>query len=146
MSLRAPLLSLAVAAASGFVLSARQATAADQKNYEVTTSPAKAAVGAKGKTAVVLTAKNGWHLNEEFPVSLKLVPGAGVAVDKPKLVRKDLAESTKDRARFDVAFTASEAGQRTIEAEASFAVCQADACHPVKQKVVVAVEVAAPKK
>jgi hypothetical protein len=125
---------------TGLAAGGRAARADD--TYEVKASEAKATVGAKGKASVTVVGKNGWHLNEEFPVSLKLTPGAGVAVEKPKLGRKDLAESTKERARFDVAFTASEAGKRTIDAEASFAVCQESACKPVKEKVVLAVEVA----
>jgi hypothetical protein len=109
---------------------------------EVRTTPAKATVGTKGTTSVTLAGKNGWHLNEEFPIQLKLAPAAGVTVDKGLLGRKDLAESSKESARFEVGFTASEPGQKTIDAEAHFAVCQATSCRPVTEKVVLALEVA----
>jgi hypothetical protein len=118
------------------------AAVAAPETHAVKVSETKATVGAKGKTSVTLVGKNGWHLNEEFPVALKLAPGAGVTVDKAKLDRKDLAASTKDSARFDVAFTASEPGRKTIDAEATFAVCQEEACKPVKEKVVLALDVA----
>jgi hypothetical protein len=108
---------------------------------------AKATAGAKGKASVVLMSKNGWHVNEQAPVKLKLKPGAGVAIDKPALNRKDLAASTKDSARFDVAFTAAEPGKKTIDAEASFVICQDTACKPItNHKVVIALDVAPAKK
>jgi hypothetical protein len=109
---------------------------------EVRTAPAKATVGNKATTSVTLAGKNGWHLNEEFPIQLKLTPTSGVTVEKGLLGRKDLAESNKESARFEVAFTASEAGAKTIDAEAHFAVCQASSCRPVTEKVVLALDVA----
>jgi len=123
------------------VLAAAPALAAD--TYEVSASEAKATVGAKATANVVLAGKNGWHLNEEFPISLVLKPTAGVTVEKNLLGRKDLAESSKESARFAVAFTASEPGKKTIDAEAHFAICQATSCKPVSEKLVLAVDVAA---
>lgn len=114
--------------------------------HDVTAPEVKATVGAKSKASVVLTGKKGWHLNEQAPVKLTVTPPAGVTVDKPKLARKDLAEDTKDRARFDIAFTAAEPGKKTIDAEASFVICQEQACKPVKEKVSVVVDVAPTKK
>ncbi len=138
MSFRAPLLALIGAAALTFA--APDARSADEL-HEVIAPPAQGRVGAKGRTVVTLTGKNGWHLNEAAPVTLKLTPSAGLAVDKPKLGRKDLVEDTKDRARFDIPFLAQKPGRQTIEAEASFVVCQEAACKPVKEKVTLAVDV-----
>jgi hypothetical protein len=137
MSPRRPLL----AAAALALLTAAPLQAGDL--HDVTAAGAKATVGAKGKASVTLSAKNGWKLNEQAPVTLKLTPGTGVAVDKPKLARPDLAAVSKESARFDVAFTATEPGKKTIEAEARFVICQESACKPVSQKVTVAVDVAA---
>jgi hypothetical protein len=122
-------------------LAAAPALAAD--TYDVSVAQAKATVGAKATASVVVTGKNGWHLNEEFPISLVLKPDASVNMEKKLLGRKDLAESTKEKARFEVAFTASEAGKKNIDAEARFAICQASACKPVTEKVVLPVEVTA---
>ena len=113
--------------------------------HDVTTTPAKAKVGASGKASVTLSAKNGWHLNQEAPVSLKLAAPAGVTVEKPKQTRKDLALSTQDQARFDVAFTATDAGKKDVTCEASFVICQDAACKPVKETVVLALDVEADK-
>jgi hypothetical protein len=142
MSFRAPLLALLLGPAAATGLTVLPLEAQAQELHEVIAPPAQGRVGAKGRTAVTLAGKNGWHLNEQAPVTLKLTPSAGIAVDKAKLGRKDLVEDTKDRARFDIPFTAQQPGRQTIEAEAAFVVCQEAACKPVKQKVTLAVEVA----
>jgi hypothetical protein len=103
-------------------------------------------VGARSITSLTIAARSGWHVNEEGPLSLKLLPDPGISVDKPKLSRPDLAQSTKDLARFDVAFTASEPGKKVINAEAIFVMCQASTCKPVREKVAFAVDVAPAKK
>jgi hypothetical protein len=117
--------------------------------YEVKKADTKAAVGVKTTTSVIIAAKAGWHVNAEAPVSLKLLPDPGIAVAKPKLTRADLAQSTEDLARFDIAFTASEPGKKVINCEASFVMCQATTCKPVREKLALLVDVAAsgaPKK
>ena len=141
MSTKSMLVAGLLAAALG---TATQARAEDI--YEIKKADVKATVGAKGTTSLTIAAKSGWHVNEEAPLSLKLLPEAGISVDKAKLSRSDLAQSTKDLARFDVAFTASEPGKKTINAEASFVMCQATTCKPVKEKLAFAVDVAPAKK
>jgi hypothetical protein len=116
------------------------------ETYEVKKTDAKATVGVKGTTSITIAAKSGWHVNEEAPVSVKLTPQAGIAVEKAKLTKADLAQRTKDLARFDVAFTPSEAGRKTINCEASFVMCQATTCKPIREKIALAVDVAPAKK
>ena len=136
------LMSKMLFAGSGFaallLVAAPGAHAAE--NYEITKTDVKATVGAKTVASVTIAAKKGWHVNGEAPLSMKLVPEAGIVVEKNRLTRADLAESTEDRARFDVAFTAGEAGKKTIIAEASFVMCQAATCQPVKEKITLAVD------
>ena len=141
MFTRASQFSVAAALAVAF-----SAPAFAAETYDVSAAEAKATVGAKATASVVLAGKNGWHLNEEFPISLVLKPGAGVSIEKKLLGRKDLAESTQEKARFDVAFTASEPGKKTINAEAVFVMCQSTTCKPVREKVAFAVDVAPAKK
>jgi hypothetical protein len=114
--------------------------------HDVTAAPSKATAGSKGTGSVTLAAKNGWHLNADAPMTLKLAPGAGVTVDKPKLTRKDAASSTQDQARFDIAFQAADPGAKKIDCEASFVICQDAACKPVKETVTLNIDVTAPKK
>lgn len=114
--------------------------------HDVKADESKAVVGAKGKAGLTLLAKGGWHVNETAPITVKLLPGPGVTLDKNRLTRADLVEKTQDRARFDVAFTATEPGKKTIDVEASFVICQESACKPVKEKAVLAVDASAPAK
>ena|SRR5882724_4210418 len=111
--------------------------------YEIKKSDAKVAVGAKGTTSVTIATKNGWHVNAEAPITLSLTAPAGITLPKAKLVRADLAASTKESARFDVAFEAAEAGAKVISAEARFVICQESACKPVKETLALNVEVGA---
>src|SRR3954462_8047558 len=121
-------------------------TARAEAIYEIKQGEGKATAGLKGKTSLTITAKPGWHVNEEAPVSMKLTPDTGVTVEKPKLTKSDLAERTKEMARFDVAFTATEPGPKKISAEASFVMCQATTCKPVRETIPLALDVAPAKK
>ena len=124
---------------TALLLFATRALAADG-TFEIKKTDATAAVGAKATASVTVTAKQGWHLNQEAPLTLKLVPPAGVAVDKPKLGRADLAASSETAARFDVGLTLSAPGKKAIEAEAGFVLCQKEACRPVKEKLTISAE------
>jgi DsbC/DsbD-like thiol-disulfide interchange protein len=121
--------------------SSRAGHAADT-SYEVSKTDASLTAGGKGKASVTISAKKGWHLNAEAPLTLKLLPAPGVEVEKAKLGRADLALSNETSARFDVGMTAAEPGKKSIEAEAGFVLCQEDSCRPVKEKVTLAVDVA----
>jgi hypothetical protein len=124
-------------------LVATHAFAADD-TFEIKKTDGMAAVGAKATASVSITAKKGWHLNQEAPLTLKLAPAPGVVVDKAKLERADLAASSETTARFDVGLTLAEPGKKVIEAEAAFVLCQKDSCRPVKEKLTLAAEAAAP--
>jgi hypothetical protein len=121
---------------------APRASRADEATYELKKADAKATVGVKGTTSVTIAARPGWHVNDQAPLTMKLTPDPGIAVDKPKLTRADLAQQSAELARFDVAFTPSQAGRKTINCEARFVMCQATTCMPVTEKIALAVEVA----
>jgi hypothetical protein len=108
--------------------------------YQVSKTDAVVAVGGKGTASVTVSAKKGWHLNAEAPLTLKLGSTPGLQTDKPKLGRPDLALSTDAEARFDVGVTASEPGKKTLDAEVGFVLCQEEACRPIKEKVSLAVD------
>jgi len=127
------------------LLGPNSARAADP-TYAVDRIDAFVAVGEKGTASVSITARGGWHLNAEAPLTLKLIPPPGVSVDKPKLGRADLALSNETSARFDVGVVASEPGKKAIGAEAAFVLCREDACRPIKEKLTLSVEAAAPGK
>ena len=123
------------------IAGATTARAADEGLYEITKTDVKLAVGATATGSVTIKVKGGWHVNGEAPISIALTPPAGVSLKKVKLTRADLAASTNDTARFDIPVSASEAGKKTISAEAHFVICQEQACKPVKETLALAVEV-----
>lgn len=114
---------------------------AEEKSYEVQKSAPRAAVGVEAKASVTVLGKNGWHVNEEAPITVNLKADPGVTLPKPKLGRADLAQSSKQSARFDIPFSASTAGRKTITVEARFVMCQEQACKPVKETVAMQVDV-----
>ena len=124
-----------------FVLAAGVSTAGDAL-YEIKKTEPKVAVGGTGTASLTITAKAGWHVNAEAPITVALTPPAGVTLAKAKLTRADLAQSSPDAARFDIPVSATEAGKKTINAEARFVLCQEQACKPVKETLTLAVDVA----
>jgi hypothetical protein len=123
-----------------FVL-ATGVSAAGDALYEIKKTEPKLAVGATGTASLTITAKAGWHVNAEAPITVALTPPAGVTLQKAKLTRADLAQSTQDAARFDIPVSATEAGKKTINAEARFVLCQEQACKPVKETLALALEI-----
>ncbi|MFL5307744.1 MAG: hypothetical protein ACJ8F1_21170 [Polyangia bacterium] len=135
---------LALALLGGAVATAPAARAAEENLYEITKTDLKVPVGGTATTSLTIKVKGGWHVNGEAPISVALTPASGLSVQKAKLTRADLAASTADSARFDIPVSATEAGKKTINAEAHFVICQAQACKPVKETLALAVEVAPP--
>jgi hypothetical protein len=123
---------------------ATAALAASESLYEIKKTEPKVAVGATATASLTITAKAGWHVNAEAPITVALTAPAGVTVQKAKLTRADLAQSTQESARFDIPVSATEAGKKTISAEAHFVLCQEQACKPVKETLALAVEITPP--
>jgi hypothetical protein len=124
------------------LLGSSAAHAAD-KTYEIQKSAPAATVGTPAKASLTVQGKNGWHVNEEAPITVTLKADDGIALPKAKLARADLAQSTKESARFEIPFAASVAGKKTITAEAKFVMCQEQACKPEKETVALEIQVAA---
>jgi hypothetical protein len=133
-----------VAACAAWLVLAGGTSQAAGDAYEVKSAPVKATLGEKATASVNIATKPGWHLNEEAPFTLKLTPGQGITVEKPRLVRADLAASTNTTARFDVVLVAGKDGHGEVQADASFVICQETICRPIKEKVVISVETSPP--
>lgn len=109
--------------------------AAGDKEYDLQIEPPSATVGAEGKVSIKLVPRGNWHLNMDFPTSLSVEPPAGVTVGKPKLKKDDAVKFEEAGAEFAVAFTASDAGDKTFTGEFKFAVCEEDSCVPKTEKL-----------
>src|SRR3954454_13041799 len=74
----------------------------------------EAPAGAKAKKGVArihVTPGPGFHVNKEFPSTVKVVAPAGVSVDKDKLAPTKVEEAGMD---FEVGYTPTEAGKKTF--------------------------------
>ena len=118
----------------------RSARAADAL-YEIKKTEPKVAVGATATASLTITPRPAGTSTREAPITVALTPPAGVTVQKAKLTRADLAQSTQESARFDIPVSATEAGKKTINAEARFVLCQEQACKPVKETLALALDV-----
>ena len=114
---------------------ASMAQAGGKEPYEITKTEPKLTQGGRATASLTITAQDGWHVNPSAPITLSVSPGEGVTTGKVKQGRKDLVQSTNEVARFDIPLEASQAGQKTLSAEAKFVLCQASACKPVKDTV-----------
>lgn len=95
------------------------------------------AAGELGQFAISLTPKGEYHVNEEYPISVELTAPDGVSLAKSTLERDDCAEFGEDAARFDVPFTPGSAGEHTVQAKISFAVCTPENCVPDERTLAV---------
>jgi hypothetical protein len=92
----------------------------------------------KGVAKIRVVPGAGYHVNRDYPHSVKVVVPAGVTVDKDKLPPTKVDEAALD---FEVAYTANEAGKKTFTGEVKFAVCTANSCDPKKQALNFTVDV-----
>jgi len=126
-----PALAFAALAASLWPAAALAADA----DYAVDLKKATVPVGERGNASVIISTHGGWHFKAEAPLTLKLSPAKGVAVDKRMLDRADLALRNDTSAVFVVGVVASGPGKKTMAAEAGFEICREDVCRPIKEKI-----------
>ena len=98
-----------------------------------------ARVGAATTAHVSVKPSSGFHINKDYPTSLKVTAPDGVAVPKPALGKAD-GQVSEQEAAFDVVLTPSVAGARTIAGELKFAVCSATTCDPHREKFTILVD------
>jgi len=117
-------------------LAQQQGERATMASYVLKVEAPPAKKGQKAIAKVKITPAAGYHMNKEYPTSLVLnsIP-AGVMVDKMKMTAKDAAKWEEAEGEFDVAYTASQPGKKTVTGEIKFAVCSANTCDPKKSNV-----------
>ena len=103
--------------------------------YEISKTEPKLTLGGKATASLTITAKGGWHVNPDAPITVSLTSPGGLTTSKAKLTRNDLTKNTKETAQFDIQVEASEAGKKVLNAETKFVLCQESACKPVKETV-----------
>jgi len=94
------------------------------------TAPGPFHTGQLGRFGISLTPRGHYHVNRDFPMKVTVTAPSGVTVPKNVLERADAAELSEQRARFDVPFTPSAAGDHRVQARVEFAVCTPENCVP----------------
>ncbi len=107
---------------------------ADDDRYELKIETPEAQSGQESKVTVRVVPKKPWHMNLDFPTSLKVEGPDGVALANADLKKAD-AQLDENACQFDVAFTPSAAGEQTFTGKFKFAVCQDEACSPVTEDI-----------
>jgi len=75
----------------------------------------------------VLAAKAPFHVNDKYPIKLKLKETPGVKYEN-LLIGKDAVKLEAMKAVMPVSFTPDAAGKRTIAGQFAFSVCTEDKC------------------
>lgn len=99
------------------------------------------ATGKLGTVVLDLEPREPYHVNQEYPMSVSVSAKDGITLPKAELQKGDAAEYTEKRARFEVPFTPTAAGEHQIEAHVRFAVCTPETCVPDERKLALAVPV-----
>jgi len=89
-------------------------------------APARATAGRPSHARVKVSARTPWHMNLEYPATLRVEPPRGVemqAAAQPERFDSDSAE-------FAVPFTARAGGPAHFQGQLQFAVCADEACAP----------------
>lgn len=110
------------------------AAPSDDDRYALEIKTPEAESGKEAKVTVRVVPKKPWHMNLEFPTSLKVDAPEGVTVANANLKKAD-AQLDENACQFDVAFTPSAAGEQTFTGKFKFAVCQDEACSPVTEDI-----------
>jgi len=96
--------------------------------------------GQPGKLKLLLDARGGYHVNQDYPIRIDLKGPGAVSFAKASLTRPDAASFGETSAAFDVGFT-GQAGTHEIVADVDFAVCTAETCVPDQRTLALSVDV-----
>ena len=131
----------AVAAASPAEPAAAGVAKVSDPSFDVSLEPPKANLkaGQAGSVEVVLVAKAPFHVNDKYPIKLKLKETPGVKYAN-LTVGKDAVKLETMKAVMPVSFT-PEAGKRTIAGQFLFSVCTEDKCLMEKRDLALDVNV-----
>ena len=127
MKILASSLILALSFASGGTADA--AARAETDSYKVTLSAQRSyKVGQAGFVEVVIVAKPGFKINEQYPTKFVADPApAGVSIPE-KTLRSAHGKFTKDRGVLKLKLIPSKKGSARISGNAAFSVCNDAAC------------------
>lgn len=110
--------------------------------FDLSLDAPKASVkaGQAGVVEIVLAAKAPFHVNDKYPIKLKLKETPGVKYDN-LVIGRDAVKLEAMKAVMPVSFTADAAGKRTVAGQFAFSVCTEDKCLMEKRDLLLDVTV-----
>ena len=104
--------------------------------------PVKLNKGKSGELAVTISAREGWKLSLEAPLSIKLTAPGNISLKKTKLGVKDAApDKAKKNYSFPTTVTGTASGTAKVEANITYFMCTEEVCKRFKAKKEVALQV-----
>jgi hypothetical protein len=101
--------------------------------YMVRIVPGSGAAGQAVNSVIEVSPAAGFHINQEFPVKLKLLKTDGVDMAKKELGKED-AEINEKALRFTVRFTPKAPGKVALTGTADFSVCNDTTCKLIRDE------------
>jgi hypothetical protein len=98
------------------------------------------AAGKQASVQLILEARGGYHVNQEYPIRVDLKSATGLKLAKGSLERADAVQFGEQSARFELPFSA-EPGVHDLTASVDFAVCTKETCVPDQRTLALAVTV-----
>ena len=124
---------------------AEAAAVAEDPSFELRASAAGPyAPGEEGTFNIELTPRGVYHVNQDFPMTVRPCAPEGVALASAEMGPEDAAERSEERARYAVPFTAENAGEHRVSAIVDFAVCTPENCMPERRTIALLLPVEAP--
>ncbi len=113
------------------------------RSYRIETegSTLQLSAGAQGKLVVTIVPLNGTHVHPAAPLKIALSGTPGLKLSKDVLGHKDALDPKADGPRFEVPFTAAQAGAQEARAKVDFFLCSDEWCAKQSRDVTVAVAV-----
>lgn len=101
--------------------------------------PEKVSSGQAALFQVILTAKSGYKVNDEYPIKFQLIETPGVTFEK-SIVKKEDAKIEKTRAELPLNVTVQAKGAAEVSGKLSFSVCTEERCLIEKRDLTVKVD------
>jgi hypothetical protein len=132
----------APAAASAAAEAAPAAAKVTDAAFELSLDAPKTSLkaGQAGTVEVVLVAKAPYHVNDKYPIKLKLKETPGIKYAS-LVVGKEAAKVEQMKAVMPVSFTPDAAGKRNVAGQLAFSVCTEDKCLMEKRDLALEINV-----
>lgn len=130
-----------IAAAAGEAAPAAAAKVSDAA-FELSLDAPKASpkAGQASTLEVVLVAKAPFHVNDKYPIKLKLKETPGIKYES-LVIGKDAVKVEQMKAVVPVSFTPDGAGKRSVAGQLAFSVCTEDKCLMEKRDLALEINV-----